>query len=284
MEIGEIVDRPLLAEMLRRSEADWGGAPKYNEAYRQLRWPGRPWAMQSMPHSDIDTPLSIVYRPDRRFEFREQMGPGARLPVKPAWLDKIIYEQGLKSRGTWNRGRRGQKLHTQDSLRQDLKVCMMENIPFKTNSLEYKPSNQWLYIKGVRVVKYNLVMGRLEGFTYSGVYDKVISLMLRKLFFIDIKLEKRKLIWVNPPSRLELETRVEIDLNRYYTFRWETPEVIRQGLTRYTPVASRYLLINTKLQEEYLISEGLLNTSDEPVGTLISTHGTPLSIPIPLII
>lgn len=168
---------PRLVILLERANTDWGEAPKYNEAYRKIRWPGNN--------------LKVVHTNGR--------------PINPTWLSLINYQIGKKSRGTW-------KYHDiRSSLYRDITTCMRENIPFKTKSVEYKPKEQTLYVNGRPTIKYDLEDGTLYSFTYSGVYNKVVSLILR-LFDIRIKMLNRKLTLMNTEGEV---VRI-IDINTVY--------------------------------------------------------------------
>jgi hypothetical protein len=141
---------------------------------------------------------------------------------KPAWMADLQWDLRKKASGRWY------NLATRDKLRLDLKACMRLNIPFKTKSVEYKPSDQWIYVQGRRTMKYDLRTGYIVEFTFSGVYNKVTSLFLR-LMDINVKLKGRKLIWIHSdpaairPDGLRLGARprsptveTEVDLNSVY--------------------------------------------------------------------
>jgi hypothetical protein len=137
---------------------DWGEPPRYNAAYRKIRWPG----------------VSLRY-----------LGRG----IKPDWMRNIRWaESHSNNANLWR------PTFTRGILKRDLIFCVSENIPIKTNSIEYRPSDQYLYIKGRPILKYNLETGCFDSFSYSGVYDKVVSLFLR-LFDIDVRMINRKLSW-----------------------------------------------------------------------------------------
>jgi hypothetical protein len=142
-----------------------------------------------------------------------------RMRHAPSWQETIRRQIILKAEGRWTRNMSRQQL------RRDMELCMSQNIPFKTKTFEYKPSDQWLYVHGRRVLKFDLMTGYISHFTYSGVYNKVTSLLLR-LFDIKVKLKGRKLTWfadrVRPGARpspvVPFAEEVDIDLNRVYTF------------------------------------------------------------------
>ena len=229
-EVTERSSRPLLQLMRDRAEIDWGQHPNYTKEYRDLRWPGKSWRITDMSEQvnrarvpiDRDDPFDPVNRTPELF------GPGIRVPEKPDWVIDANYRSTCKRIGTWNRNRGPggvNRLETWRYLSQDLLKCMSLNIPFKTNTIEYKPSTQWVHIKGTPVVKYDLESGKLVGFTYSGVYDKVITFVLRNLFQMNIVLEKRKLIWRNNkvglgrPGTFDLGVDIILDLTTFYHFR-----------------------------------------------------------------
>jgi hypothetical protein len=165
---------------------DWGEAPKYNEAYRKIRW----------PHPSNGT---------------------FRSAGKPMWLSNIEYDIRLKTRGVWN-NRTGNSRHniylkpdTRSRLMSDLTFCVSQNIPFKTKSLEYKSVDQYVYVYGVRVLKYDLETGCFSHFTYSGIYNKVTSLLLRN-FDLAITRHKNDIVW----RISEQYPTIKIDLNTIY--------------------------------------------------------------------
>lgn len=205
-----------ISELKERSDKDWGTAPKYNQEYRLLRWPGvkkadlEPHAYY--PNDDYLSPAVIGIDPRR---------------LTPLWLSKLSHDKERKSNGLWNRyGGPHRRNETRMALISDIKSCMKENIPFKTRSLEYRPSDQWIYVCGNRTIRYDLDTGKLIAFTYSGVYNKVTSLMLRH-FEINVTLVRRKLVWSreviptveerpsHPGIRGQLETEI-ISLDRIY--------------------------------------------------------------------
>lgn len=225
-EIVERPHRPILELMKHRAEMDWGIHPNYTKEYRDLRWPGRPWRISSMTEYVNRFLGEIPNFGDPPPQ--ELFGPGIRVAEKPDWIIDANYRTLSKRNGNWNRNRGPGSVGRPDSwkyLSIDLFKCMFYNIPFKTNTIEYKPSNQWVYIKGVPVVKYDLETGKLAGFTYSGAYDKVITFVLRNLFQMNIVLEKRKLIWRNNrvgngrPGTFDLGEDIIIDLTTFYYFR-----------------------------------------------------------------
>ena len=184
-------------------------------------------------------------------------------------MTDIEYRNGRKNRGSWNsfrpHGGNRQKLDTIHFLKVDLRNCMALSIPFRTNTLEYRPSTQWIYIKGTPVVKYELETGKIIGFSYSGVYDKVITFMLRHIFQLNIKLVRRKLIWgVNRRSayfsgrigRARLEEilpETQIDLNTFYHF-----EDMRSP--------NRVIMSDELYRERSLYLRNMSNNQDLPEG------------------
>lgn len=229
MELPEVTERPhrpILELMMHRARTDWGVHPNYTKEYRDLRWPGRPWRITEMNEHMNRSPGQIP-------EFgapspQELFGPGIRVAEKPDWIIDANYRTLSKRNGNWNRNRGPGSVGRPDSwkyLSIDLFKCMFYNIPFKTNTIEYKPSTQWIHIKGVPVVKYDLETGKLAGFTYSGIYDKVITFVLRNLFQMNIVLEKRKLVWRNirigngRPETFDPGEDTIIDLTTFYYFR-----------------------------------------------------------------
>jgi hypothetical protein len=292
-EVTERTLRPILATMRERSNKDWGEYPKYNEDYRKLRWPGKPWVVSEMIHPINNGVNDMVYNrlPDLRgdplirIDTNSLFGPGRRVPEKPTWMIDFAYRNGLKRRGRWNsfrpHGGNRQKLDTIHFLKIDLRNCMALNIPFRTNTLEYRPSTQWIYIKGTPVVKYELETGKIMGFSYSGVYDKVITFMLRHIFQLNIKLVRRKLIWgVNPRSayfssrigRALLEgvlPETQIDLNTFYHFedmRSPNRVIMSDELYRERSIYLRGLLNNPDLPEDNPLREV---TPGQSIGNLL---------------
>lgn len=172
-----IDNRPVYNKFSQRSNMEWGEAPNYNKEYRKIRWSSNN---------------------------RHQ---------KPSWLHELQFNMRLKSTGLWNGGRHFyKKANTKKALKGDIRWCINNNIPFKTKTFEYKPSDQWLYVKGEKVLKYDLCTGSFSGFTYSGVYDKVTTMTLRMLGF-DITVINRKLIWTTNKFGDTL-----IDVNKFYAF------------------------------------------------------------------
>lgn len=276
-EVTERTLRPILTLMRERCDKDWGEHPNYNEDYRKLRWPGKPWVVSEMVHPVNNGRNDMVYNrfPDTlgnpllRIDIDSLFGPGRRVPEKPNWMTDFAHRNTLKSTGRWNslrpNGGNRQRIDTMKFLGMDLRNCVALNIPFRTNTLEYKPSTQWIYIKGTPVVKYDLETGKLIGFSYSGVYDKVITFMLRHLFQLNIKLVSRKLIWgVNRRSSYflgrEREARLErtlpetqIDLTTFYYFEdARSPDriVMSNDLNRERSFYLRGLLDNAALAED----------------------------------
>jgi len=172
-----------LTILKQRSEMEWGEAPNYNESYRSIRWPSR-----SVPNGTGGTHFS-----------------------KPDWKKFLLENISKKTAGNWNnviynrrnndilpgigRNRVGdlRYLDTRTHLRLDLFKCMSNNIPFKTKTLFYNPRDTTLYICDVPVVKYDIESGLIVSFSYCGVYNKRISLMLR-MIGINVITKNRKLI------------------------------------------------------------------------------------------
>jgi hypothetical protein len=254
----------LRIELLKqRSEMDWGEAPKYNEAYRLIRWPGIKHAsVDPIPARPIGEEvvrtvetnvlgervvrLELQLEEERHGRLDANRRPYERLT--PGWLRSIREQRAKKAAGTWNEfHRRGRtrdylKSDTRECLMRDLRYCIKENIPFKTKSLEYNPKDQWIYVYGNRAVKYDIDSGKLVAFTYSGVYNKVTSLILRNLS-INVKLEARKLVW-HIESRVNgtrAFSRVDIDLHGVYnlvgldTYRYYHQIDVRQPAFRLGP-------------------------------------------------
>lgn len=270
MENTTISRRPLLDLMLERANKDWGENPVDNPEYRKIRWPGIPWQVTDMsniinhaahlgnvwgePTIDPLTP---------RVPLQSLHGPGRRVAQKPQWKLRMEDHRRRKTQGFWNGGlsnmRRGfSRQDTHASLRFDLFSCMKENIPFKTRSLEYKPQDQWVYIKGTPVVKYDIYKGEIEGFTYSGVYDKVITLMLRHIFYLDIKLVRRNLIWYERSFAYWGANVRPRELARSGTLEPVETPILLEGF--YIPIAKpRMWLINPLLELERSNSQLELN-------------------------
>ncbi len=192
-----VVERyPLLTS---RSMMDWGDAPKYNEAYRRIRWPGG----QKIEYVVGEmAPRYAAMAPEDRPQF-----------TKPYWMVSLRQDQATKRGGRWTH------IHRQSRLRSDLFQCMKENIPFTTNTLFYNPADQWIYVNGNRTIKYDLRTGYISEFTYSGVYNKVTSLMLR-MVGIKVRLVKGKLFWFGrygSQAHGPLES-LPVDINTLYHY------------------------------------------------------------------
>lgn len=206
----DLENRPLLQKMLERSSKDWGEAPKYNEEYRKIRWPG-------------------IKR--TRTEGEDWGGP-----IKPTWLRSIQSQMARKARGEWNSVRRfrSSKVDTARTFWEDVNLCLRENIPIKTRTFEYKPSDQWMYLLGDKFLKYNLVTGCISHFTYSGNYHKLKGFFLRKYGIRTVKTRK-SLTWSIHGRRDQ-----EVDLNEIYEVSNENPNTL-----------SGALLINPSLKHEF---------------------------------
>ncbi len=166
--------------------------------------------------------------PDYNEEYRRIRWPresGAR----PRWKTLLLSDRARKVRGEWT------KEYAHLRLKSDLLICVRENIPFKTKTLEYKPIDQWIYVNGLRTMRYDIETGHIVEFTYSGVYNKVTSMMLRACN-IYVKLLKGKPTYIYTlvgPRRLNRNyhrihnslgehtvesAEIVIDLNRIYRY------------------------------------------------------------------
>lgn len=220
---------PRFGLLRSRCEMDWGEAPKYNEAYRKLRWPAAP-----VVHATTQDELEE--RADRQAR-RAQRGMTGTLedyesPVilrdyypKPMWKALMQGDLAKKRNGEWTHK------FIRIKLKSDLVTCLSNNIPFKTKTFEYKPIDQWIYVNGIRALRYDLRTGYLVDFTYSGVYNKRTSLLFR-MFGIYVKLIKQKPTYSvhAPRSRTRLENEatgreVVLDVNRMYNFRDVNPNL-----------------------------------------------------------
>lgn len=201
--------RPVFTLLDERCDMYWGESPNYNEAYRKIRWPAVPIGFDRNDEIEGFEGIPLRARRDPYY-------------TTPSWVNSLESDTRRKRRGEWT-GK-----DTRFRLHQDLLQCMRENIPFKTKSLEYNPKDQWIYVYGNRTMRYNIRSGMVDAFTYSGVYNKVTSLFLRN-FSIQVKLIRRKLIWVPYVRRrvrlisthntvLFRYTSLEIDLNKIYEF------------------------------------------------------------------
>jgi hypothetical protein len=186
---------PVIVELVRRCSVDWGEAPHYTKEYRDIRWPG--------------------------VKFKNEEGsPREIYDKRPVWLQSIIADKKTKNRGAWDKDR------IWGSLVGDIKFCMRENIPIKTNSFEYQPSTQWLLLKGKRFLKYDIHSGFLTHFSLGGRYDKLTSYMLRK-FSIRVKLHGKTVMWdqafrlgrVMPEQWVPIDIYTEYELSVLYEAR-----------------------------------------------------------------
>lgn len=263
--------RRVLLELMRsRSNVDWGEAPKYNEAYRKIRWPGTPSrTIYFRPVVPTDTPnriggewgatseSSLMPGHVEVHEMDPDVSVTRRMRVKPAWQETINYHR------RWKETRRWSKTKMRQTLLSDMAFCMSQNIPFQTKTFEYKPNDQWLYVHGARAMKYDLVTGYITHITYSGVYNKVTSLLFR-LFKISIRLKGRKLVWT-PDLRISrmrprqdfvptpYHQEVDIDLNRVYTF---------SDFYRDAPLYRGFVKISNSLFIEFQRTERELNGTE----------------------
>lgn len=226
--------RPLLEKLKARAHIDWGQAPKYNEEYRKIRWPGQTSVTSYFrPLTPVDVEARRNGRRTWDLGLESSIMPGyvevsdtdegitetRRFRRSPIWKSTMANQMSLKADGRWTR-----KI-ARNNIKFDIELCMRENIPFKTKTFEYKPSDNWLYVNGLRALKFDLVTGYIAHFTFSGVYNKVVSLTLR-MFDINVKLQRRKLKWINdnrvrPGARnpiTAVAAEVDIDLNKVYTF------------------------------------------------------------------
>lgn len=206
------MERPLLAEMERRSSVDWGEAPNYTEEYRRIRWHRNP--IQTITVNGVIT-----------------LGdPGFPKGGTPTWKLSLRENVGKKRAGTWNgRTHLYSKSDTRTWLKVDMLTCMRENIPFRTKTFEYRPSTQTIYVNNIGVLFYDLRKGHITHFTYGGVYNKITSLLFR-MFFIGAKLKNKKLVIEPDGGFLAVDIEL-VDLNKIY----ELP---------------RSILVNPELQRE----------------------------------
>lgn len=212
--------------LVSRSDMDWGEAPNYNEAYRKLRWPGG--TEFSAEYLETANP-----RPNGRFS-------------KPEWKSTLQRDINQKRNGAWTRELMRLRL------RCDIINCMRLNIPFKTKTLEYKPCDQWIYVNGNPTMRYDLRTGYISEFTFSGVYNKVTSLMLR-LFNIKVKLVRKKVCWVGVVTTFSVPTVVEtpLDMNTIYSH-------IRFGLQEgFTLIDSQLSIERRRLRTMRIVSDPL---------------------------
>jgi hypothetical protein len=146
---GTILDhRPIYQEILRRCDVDWGTAPRYTQEYRSLRWP-------------------------------------AAFESRPYWIQKVQREIDKKRSGRWNNNRFKNE-DTRCHFVADVNKCMGQNIPYKGNKVEYKPSTQKLYYEGRVIASVDIEKGTLASFGYGGKYCHQISYILRNLFYLNI--------------------------------------------------------------------------------------------------
>jgi hypothetical protein len=204
----ELSKRPLLSIMVNRSNMNWGEAPNYNAEYRRIRWPANSQKVS------IERELTTEEMIQREDQVRGRLGTlsfwdNRRTTIleetnrrcTPAWKSVIRHQLERKCRGIWN-STSIRNLHpgfwrykdTRSNLRVDIRFCMRKNIPFKTKTVEYRPSDTTLYICGRPVVKYSLSQGKIESFSYCGVYEKRVALILR-ILEIPVMLRNRKLVW-----------------------------------------------------------------------------------------
>lgn len=225
-----------IEELEARSFKDWGVAPNYNEDYRKIRW----YSNKFIP-PNLEDSLNLTST--------VQSGP-LNGYSKPAWKHQMHYELERKNQGLWNRPRIRSinyvKKDTKLALERDLQNCMVENIPFKTRSVEYNPRDQWVYVYGNRAIQYDIYSSRIIAFTYSGVYNKVTSLFFR-MFGLNIKLHARKLIWKYKKESLQSisgipDTVVHLDLNTIYSLY----DVVPEGNVSFVMRASPLYLNSTR--------------------------------------
>jgi hypothetical protein len=233
--------RPLLKSMLERSSIDWGEAPKYTEEYRKLRWPGT----QPPEHPEYENLIADTAR---------------RTPVvrpNPAWKTRIHYELRKKEQGNWNSRRdarypQDRYNFTPDTVRglmQDIKGCMNLNIPFKTKTYRYDPKTTTLYVGEKGEIHYSLETGCIKSFTYAGLYDKRLSLMLRR-FGIRVIRKGNRLVFKE--EVYENEETINLT-DTYYVPAPKMPEeMLRNRLASYRLIPhSPFVIINDNLLREY---------------------------------
>ncbi len=198
---------------LLRAVTDWGSGPRYNEEYRKIRWPGRTTAAE------------------------RQHKPGWLNALRWAIRNKSDRENALKLRADHHANRKKQglvsydyvrsinagKTFTMEGLRHDLCFCIQNNIPFKSKSLEYVPSEFSLYYNGAARVKIMVISpysGQIYSISYGGMYDKKITYIFRTLFRLAIKIvNKKPTLNIKYRGNFGVESFVFDDLTDCYYFK-----------------------------------------------------------------
>lgn len=126
------------------------------------------------------------------------LGIGSRRGI-PAWKRQLKSDLNRKARKSWNgtnQSSYGTWSDTVIHLKEDFKNCTGENIPFRSNSLEYDHRTGNISWKGELLAHFDFGLGMIDWFTYSGNYDKMKTFVLRDILDIPILKRNGKLIWM----------------------------------------------------------------------------------------